>query len=429
MTISERTTYERLENGVDLYLLPTKTHDVVVCNIALPGGSNAIYEKQTVAMLVSEILPGSTKKQTRSTIRDQFDALGAQVSIQEGAERLFVRIRSRSAVFSDVFTLLVEVLTAPKFSASEVTEGKHRLHSTLQQLKEDTNTQAGIARSQLLYKNGHPHWIQTPEEASKELETITPQEVQTYYRNTLSSVGGLVVIAGDISVKKIQTLLRTTLSQLPNKRPSAVPHVHLECTNTPTTRDVIVSLHDKINVDTLLAIPLSITRTHEDYHALAAGVHVLGGGASSRLFHTLRTKKSLTYGAYGSLGGLSDGYPGFLSAHAIFPHDVFMRARPELRAVVETWAHAGISATELKKMKEEVTGKYKVGLSTTNGLAQALFTTILNGRDIAFIDTYPELLQTLHLHAVNKAIHDHIDYSLSVTAAAGAVTQAGEPLV
>jgi predicted Zn-dependent peptidase len=78
--------------------------------------------------------------------------------------------------------------------------------------------------------------------------------------------------------------------------------------------------------------------------------------------------------------------------------------------------------------KEEISGRHKVGLSTTSGTADAIFAAALAGRPVSFVDQYPSIIEALSLAEVNRAIKEHIRYDLAVTAAAGAIDQAGHPL-
>jgi zinc protease len=158
------------------------------------------------------------------------------------------------------------------------------------------------------------------------------------------------------------------------------------------------------------------------------GVAILGSSSSSRLFNELRTRKSLTYGAYASLEGFGDGYPGYLSASAVFPSDVFLKGREALRDVVQSFSERGVTAGELSKRKDEVLGRHVVGLSTTAGLASIVFDTLVAQRPLSYIDTIPERLRGISLARVNTAIRKHVRYTDAVTASAGGIDAKGKPI-
>ena len=187
-------------------------------------------------------------------------------------------------------------------------------------------------------------------------------------------------------------------------------------------------MREKMNVDTFLAIPLALTNNHGQYHALLCGTTILGASGSSRLFLSLRGRQSLTYGAYAGLAGMADGYPGYLLASAIFSNDVFAKGRTALRNEVALWAEKGVTTSELARRKEELAGKYKVGLASTRGIAGALFGSVLAGRGVEYVDKYPAIIEALTLREVNRAIKEHVHYDLAVTAAAGSIDERGKPV-
>jgi len=422
--IASRVHYERLKNGVDMYLLKTPVTDVVTCKIALPGGVYSTFDRQTIAALLTDLLPGGTKKQARSTVLERIEALGGSVAVQVVSGHTIVSVGSRKSVFDKVLEVVLETLTQPQWRATEFKEAQMRVAQALVHAEEDTELQAGIVAHQALYKKGHPHWKQGTRSVAKELEQVTQQDVRKHWSSALTGVGATVCVVGDINVRALTPKLRTILSVLPGTPPKQ-PTVHPARTQAPKKKDIILTMPEKYNIDTLMVLPLALTKESGDFHALGLGTAVLGGSSSSRLFNILRTRESLTYGSVASLQGFQDGYPGFLSVWAIFPHDLFSKGRKVLQHIVHDFCDAGVTAKELAREKEAITGKFKVGLATTRGVCDALLGTILAGRPLSFIDEYPALMNGLTRSEVNNAIKEHMHYELAVTAAAGAIDADG----
>lgn len=427
-SIEERVVYERLPNGLDCYLLKTPVNDIVTLMLALPGGMFATYKKQTVAALLDDLLPGATSKLSRQMVHERFDDFGARTSVHSSGTHMIVRLSCRSTVFVPAFRLLIDTLTDAQFTSGEYAESKERLLGMLIHSKDDTSMQAEVALSHLLFAEGHPHWQKSTDALVREVRSVEKRDVEMFFRGTLSAVGSLLTVAGDIDAQLLLKELRSILSAVPSQAPMLVPKVQVSQTLEPKGDDSVVPIRDKMNVDTYLAIPLTLTRESDDFLALQVGVQVLGGSSTARLINTLRTKKSLTYGAYARLAGFDDGYPGYVRARAIFPNDVFSRARTEMRTVVEEFVAKGVTDKELAARKEAVAGQHKVGLSTTDGICGALFNTLLNGRPLSYVDAYPTLVAALTRRHVNTAIHSHLNYSLAVTSASGAVDEEGKPI-
>jgi zinc protease len=428
-TFEQRVQYERLSSGLDVALLRTHARDLVIARIALGTGSYAVYDRQEVAALLSDLLPAGTKSMKRSKVREQFELLGASVGVSIGATHIYASITSRRESFIPALALLADVLARPVFTEKEFAESKTSWLTSLENEKEGTMTQADIALSRTLFDKGHPQWSHTTTEKIRAMTRVEHGDVSRLYPSLLSTVGGLITVAGDIDPERLVRDIERVMKVLPSRKLSLAPTVHPEkIRHTDGGKDLVVTCKDKMNIDTLFGIPLTLTKYDDDFEPLAIGVAILGSSSSSRLFNELRTRKSLTYGAYASLDGFSDGYPGYLGAHAVFPSDVFLKGREALREVVQTFIAKGVSARELTKRKEEVLGRHVVGLSTTASLAGVVFDTLLAGRPLSYLDTFSERLTRISLKRVNDAITTHLHYEDAVTAAAGGIDRSGKPL-
>jgi zinc protease len=315
------------------------------------------------------------------------------------------------------------------FTPAEFAEAKVGWRTALENEKEDTKTQADIALARALYAEGHPHWSRTTEMKIHDVSAVTRADVVRTYPLLMSTVGGLITVAGDLDPEKLLRDIERATRVLPSKPLSLTPQVRVDkVQRTHPHKDIVVTCKDKMNIDTVLGIPLTLTKYDDDFEPLSLGVTILGSSSSSRLFNELRTRKSLTYGAYASLGGFSAEYPGYLYASAVFPADLFVKGRTELRNVTRTFINQGVTAHELKKRKEEILGKFVVGLSTTSGLVGTIFDTLLSGRSLSYIDTFPERLTGRRLGEVNRALHTHLRYDDAVTSSAGGIDAHGKPL-
>ena len=76
---------------------------------------------------------------------------------------------------------------------------------------------------------------------------------------------------------------------------------------------------------------------------------------------------------------------------------------------------------ELTAKQSTITGMYKVGLDTTAGLATRILTTVERGKDLSFMDEYPDIINDLTLDQVNAAIHSYCNPDNRITVVAGTV--------
>ncbi|HCC04715.1 TPA: hypothetical protein DEP58_00235 [Patescibacteria group bacterium] len=421
--------YARSLNGTDVYVLQTPTKDVVTCMMAFQGaGIHASYSTQSVVSVLADLFPSGTTLRKKKEVLDVFESLGAKVNISHSESHLLVTLASQQEYFLEAFELLLEVLANCVITQEEFKASWSRVKTMYHHAQEDTRTQAMLALRQAMYLKGHPHWVPSTKKSLQEIEALTNNEVHTFHTNTFTSIGSLVCIVGDVQPKKIMQSLQALVETLPARSPFAVQKLHVERINMTAPKEDIVTIKNKLNVDTFVGIPLSITKDDTDFRALQVAVSILGASSSSRLFTTLRTKKNLTYGSYATLESFGAGYPGYLSALAIFPNDVYERGRPVLEETIQTFIERGVRPKELEEHKEELVGKFNISLSTTVGMCSVLFGVLLNGKPVSYIDEYVDNIVALTSLGLNKVIKKHIDFSLAKTTAAGAITKEGVPI-
>ena len=145
-----------------------------------------------------------------------------------------------------------------------------------------------------------------------------------------------------------------------------------------------------------------LDRSDARRHALAIGVHVLGGGLSSRLFQTVREDRGLAYSVFSSMGSYQDA--GLVSVYA----GTAPERTDELKQVVahevgEMAAH-GITAAELSIARDGFEGSLLLGLEGSGSRMSRLGASqSLLGRVVP-LDEYVEILRAVTLDEVNAVL-------------------------
>ena len=139
-------------------------------------------------------------------------------------------------------------------------------------------------------------------------------------------------------------------------------------------------------------------------HALALGIHVLGGGLSSRLFQTVREERGLAYNVFASPAGYEDA--GVVSVYA----GTAPERADELQWVVadqvaEVAAH-GITAEEMDIARDGFEGSILLGLEDSGSRMSRLGTSqSLLGRVVP-LDEYVDTLRAVTLDDVNAVLNE-----------------------
>jgi zinc protease len=164
---------------------------------------------------------------------------------------------------------------------------------------------------------------------------------------------------------------------------------------------------DKPNVTVIVGQPSGLKHSDPDALPLRVGTAVLGRGFTGRLMATVRDKEGLTYGIGASVSKdiFADGE---WRIEANFAPDLLDKGMASTRRELDNWYAKGVTAAELERVKTALIGTFKVGLATTDGLANSLLDAVHRGYDPKWVDEYPQRINALTLEQVNAAIKKHL---------------------
>ena len=137
---------------------------------------------------------------------------------------------------------------------------------------------------------------------------------------------------------------------------------------------------------------------------------------------TVRDKEGLTYGIGAGISGTSDIFAdGAWRITANFAPQLLEKGIASTKRELNAWYEEGITSAELDRVKSNLIGTFKVGLTTTEGLAQALLIAVQRGYDQTWLDEYPKRVNALSLTEVNGAIKKHLQPGKMTLIKAGSV--------
>ncbi len=402
--------------GVDVIVYPMGVKDVVTIDGALPAGD--FYAAQgniATASLAGMMLDKGTTKQDKFAIAKKLDDVGAQLGFSVGAQTLSIAGKSLKKDLPMVIRLLAEQLRMPAFSAEEFDKARKQLEGALRPALEDTGFRAKDAFSRVAYPVGHPNhqsgvpeWLQALKEAKLE-------EVKAFHRKYYGPAHLTLIFVGDVDAKLIQSEVgkafagwsggveaeRTFRGELP---PQAPPQK--------------IAMKDKASVSVLLGMPTGLRYQDADSVALRVGTAILGSGFTGRLMSTVRDKEGLTYGI--GAGVADDTFVGgSWTVNAAFAPGLLEKGITSTRREIEKWWKEGVTPAELAARKTNMIGSYQVGLSTTEGMGNAMLQTVNRGKPLSWLDDYPRMIQALTAEQVNAAIRRHVDPQKLVLVEAG----------
>jgi zinc protease len=228
---------------------------------------------------------------------DLLEAKAAHIETTGDEDSTAVEWDSLTADAGQVFSLALDLLLHPKFSAEKLGLAQQQEATSIVRRNDDEEAIANREAAKLVYGANSPYTRQ-PELAT--IGTVTVADLEAWHDRTIG--GKLIVgVSGDFDPVAMEAKLRAAFEGLPPAKPAPDRH---EVFPGPKPGLYFISKED-VNQSNVEIVGLGTDRRNPDVPALAVMNEILGGGFASRLFQKVRTELGLAY-AVG--GGLSFDY-------------------------------------------------------------------------------------------------------------------------
>jgi len=381
--------------GIEAWFVQDATVPLIAMEYAFAGGAAQDPAARTgLSHMVAETLDEGAGDLDSSTFHDRLERRAIQLSFATGRDYFRGSLRMLKANRDEAFGLLRLALTAPRFDTEAVERVRSQVISALRRETTTPNSLASRSFWQMAYAD-HPYGRPT----NGTLETtpaITPDDLRTYVRRTLTRDGLRIAVVGDVDAQTLGRLLDETFGGLPAA--GTLTQVPAIAAAKPPQRQMIA-----------LDVPQTVItfggpgllRSDPDFMAAYVVNHILGGGSSSRLYREVREKRGLAYSIYDSLLWMQNS--------AVFAGSTATRAdRAEetletLASEIQRLGAEGPTETELAEAKSYLKGSQMLALDTSSKIAAALVQYQLDRLPIDYIDIRNGLVDAVTLADAQRA--------------------------
>lgn len=407
--------------GIDVIIYRTGVEDVVTIKGALPGGdAHAGDGNLAVPTLCGMLLDQGTKKHNKFAIAEKLESVGAAIGFGVGNQTVDVSAKCLKKDVPLVIGLIAEQLREPAFAPEEFEKAKTEFAGNLQRSLESTDFRAADAFTRTVYPVGHPNRQPATEEFLAAIETAKLDDVKAFHARHFGPAHFTLVIVGDVDADVAKAEIGKAFAGWSG----GVDIVRgAKSTGTDAPRDQDLFMPEKPSVSVVWGQPTGIRYNHPDYQALRVATAILGSGFTGRLMGNVRDKEGLTYGINSRLDGdtFTDGE---WKISATFAPALLDKGLASTRRQLLKWHQDGVTEQELANRKTNLVGTFKVGLSTTDGLAASLLAAVHRGYDVTWLDEYPKKIEALTLADVNGAIKKYLNPDSMYLVKAGSVPNA-----
>ncbi|HVU16015.1 MAG TPA: pitrilysin family protein [Candidatus Didemnitutus sp.] len=405
-------------DGVDVIAYKTGVKDVVYLRGSLPAGDDQDPANNPVlADLTSGMLDRGTTTHTKAEITSLLEAVGAEITFSNQTNAAEFSAKCLKKDVPLVISLLVEQLRHPAFTEEEFAKLKKQQMGGWKRALENTDFRATDEFTRAVYAPGHPNRQATPDEKIAAIDATKLDDVKKFHADHYGPNHLTIVAAGDVDLPAVQESLGKALEGWTG---GAAPTAPARALRNDAPKETTVFLADKTSVSITFGQATGLHYGDPDYFALRTGTAILGSGFTGRLMGNVRDKEGLTYGIGAGLN--RDSFTdGDWSITATFAPALLEKGIASTKRQLTNWYSNGVTADELERRKDNLIGGFKVSLATTNGIAQSLLLAVQRGKDVGWLDEYPQVIRSLTLQQVNGAIKKHLDPEKMVIVEAGTV--------
>ena len=168
-----------------------------------------------------------------------------------------------------------------------------------------------------------------------------------------------------------------------------------------------ILINDKPSITCIWAYPLPFDLSSDWFMPTKMAVDILGGGGfSGRLMKTVRDESGLTYRIGSNLRDIEKGFEGYWQMYASFGVNELAEGIKQTCYQQSLWFRDGVKQEELDLRKQSLLGQQSLSWTRTSAVARSLMYGLMNGYGPDYLDIYPQLVKSVSLDDVNKAIRE-----------------------
>ena len=380
--------------GVGYWLVEEHAIPMVALEISFEGGAATDPEAQTgAARFLSAMLDEGAGDLDSVAFSTQAQLLAANFSFSAGRDDFSVSARMLSDNLEDSVALLRLALTAPRFDPEPLSRVRGQILSSIRSDEADPNALASKAWFAAAFPDD-PYG--RPRDGTLEtMAALTADDLRAAHARLLTRGGARVGVVGAIGADAAGAMVDALLGALPADPPAPLAPVTIAGAAGVTVipfdapQSTVIFGHEG---------PL---RDDPDFIPAYVMNHILGGGGfSSRLTTEVREKRGLAYSTYAYLApldraGLYMGGVGTANERVAESIDV-------IRAEWRRMAEQGVTAEELQKAKQYLTGAWPLRFDGNAKIASMLVGLQRDGFGPEYLDQRNGLVEAVTLDDIAR---------------------------
>ena len=353
-----------LSNGLKVFVVEDQRAPIVRYSVSLDIYPALEGNKAGMQDLFSAVIGTATKTLSKEALNREIDLIGAHI----GSHKRGGYASGLKKHETKMLELFSDMLLNPVFLPEELELNREKALSAFDMIGDDASALNQRVSNALTYGKGYPDG---EVETKESIKNIAIADLEAFHRTYFAPNAARLVIVGDITLAQAKANAEKYFGKWAKK-------------NVPVTKYTVPAAPAKAKIAFIeksgavqsaidVSYPVELRVGAPDFFAANVMSHILGGGASGRLFQNLREQHSYTYGVYNTLSDheLIGRYQltskrGAAQVKAAATDSAIYYIREEMQRMINT----PISAAELQEAKAYIAGSFGRALEDAGTLAE-----------------------------------------------------------
>jgi predicted Zn-dependent peptidase len=364
-----------LSNGFRFVAEPIATTNTVAIGFWFSGGSRDESESEAgVTHFIEHLLFKGTASRSAYDIARFFDRTGGYCNAFTDRDLVCLYCAVPSAFAEEATRVLIDMVDNPLLAEGDIERERTVIQSEILASLDDSEECAMDAALGAVFGD-HP--FARPIAGSLEsVGALTADALRDFHSKRFRRAPILVTVAGKFSPETLSSILETSLPalELPAVASTIAP---------PSLSPGFFPMKSPFSqTQLLLAYPVPVLSTAEEWFSWACINAIIGDTVSSRLFQSLREARGLCYSVYCFLSHNRDH--AFWAAYLAIPPELTETSVEALLAEIRSVAVGGVTAKELEDARSHLSGDMLITAEDTENRMKRLGRQVLyNGRALS----------------------------------------------
>ncbi len=396
-----------LDHGVTVWTVSHRRAPVLTLRLLIPAGAAVDPSEQWgLAALTADLLDEGTVEKSDVELHEALTRLGAHLAIHTSSDATVLALTTLPKHAHEALDLLVEVVTRPRFDASDCSRVRDLRINRVRQMRQVPSAVADRVFIESLYAT-HPygHLAIGTEDSLRPLEA---DDIRGFHQRWYRPDSWTLVAVGDLPDAELHDLSEAAVAHIPDSilRGGATSSLPDLPRGDPDARLMVVPRPDAVQSEIRLG-HFGVARDSPDYHSLLVLNMVLGGQFASRVNLNLREDKGYTYGARTGFDWRVGRGP-FSFRSSVQTGATADAIREVTREIDDIRASRPVTDDELALARAALTRGFPLSFESAAQVARAGTSLALHGLPLDEMSRFVDRVTAVDVDAVSHAARSHL---------------------